>query len=180
MMLHLGKPEILELLARIGADLSRRGLSASVYIFGGSALIVQGLRNDVTVDIDMWTHDSAVLGQIGSRLQQEFGFENNPVDSRGRGFVFGPAIDTEAEEMIFDSLVARFASPRVLLAHKLSAFRAKDVGDIVELMKRLDIRSAEQAVAIAREYFGDDHVPAVDYEGMAIDVSNLLRDVQQR
>lgn len=56
---------------------------------------------------------------------------------------------------IADNLVLRIASPRFLLAMKLAAARDRDIPDIAELCRALDISTAEAAVDIAVELYGE-------------------------
>ena len=66
------------------------------------------------------------------------------------------------------------ASVELLLAQKLTAWRAKDLNDIDALLKANAIQRAQNAVAIVAKYYSEDSVPTVDFEQIAQDVAARL------
>lgn len=70
--------------------------------------------------------------------------------------------DQDAAEVVLDGLVLRIASPRVLLAMKIAAGRAKDTADLARLIRILGITRPEEVVEIAFGLFGDDSTTLTD------------------
>lgn len=69
----------------------------------------------------------------------------------------------------------RDAVIELLLAQKLTAWRAKDLSDIDALLRANAIEEAQQAVDVVAKYYDENSVPAVDFEQIAQDVASRLQ-----
>lgn len=76
--------EVAELLAELDRRLRRRGVSASVFVVGGAAVAVAGIRGGrLTEDVDVVTDEQVVLEEA-SLLARERGLPENWLNPNAR------------------------------------------------------------------------------------------------
>jgi len=160
--------DIRELLDELGARLEAVGRRASVYVFGGSALALMRLRGRSTEDIDVVSRDWAELVDVVGEMALDYDLPSDWMNVKGAGFAVGSEGDADAVTFATGGLTVRVASGRHLLAYKLRAARVSDEADIQHLLDDLGVRSVADAVTIARSVVGDDPVPDLDYDDLAL------------
>lgn len=170
----LDRDAVIELFTELGNRLSAQGLTATIYVFGGAAMLLHGLRTFATEDIDVSFRRNLAVKEIAKQMTADFGLGEHWISESGTGFIPSPDSDVTAPEQHFGPLTVRVASVELLLAQKLTAWRAKDLGDIDALLKANAITHAQDAVAVVARYYGEDSVPAVDLEQIAQDVASRL------
>lgn len=165
---------VIELFTELGTRLRAQGHTATIYLFGGAAMLLHGLRTFATEDIDVSFRRNVEVKEIARHMAVDFGLGEHWISESGTGFIPSPDRDIAAAEQHFNALTVRVASVELLLAQKLTAWRAKDLNDIDALLKANAIQRAQNAVAIVAKYYSEDSVPTVDFEQIAQDVAARL------
>lgn len=173
--------ELTALLAELGERLARRGVRLSGYVVGGFAMTHEVSARRMTEDLDGLFADYAVARAEAEALARERGVSPSWFSDSASSFVeFDPADDIDAEEMTIGGARLRIASPRFLLAMKLAAGRAKDTGDLIALVRHLDLHDPERIVDIAFAIYGDDSVTLSDSrESVYYQAADLIRQAFQ-
>lgn len=157
-------PTLNELLNEIGRRLQERGASVSIYVFGGAAMVLRGLRDGMTEDIDSGGSTAPVFTEILAEIGEEFDLPNGWFSTRGYGFTPGEAADLWVSVLKFEGLTVLLASEKALLAQKLTAMRpAKDMSDIERLLRANGVTSSEQAITLVDELYDvENAVPKIE------------------
>jgi hypothetical protein len=169
--------ELTSLLTELGERLARRGVRLSGYVIGGFAMTREVSARRLTEDLDGLFTEYAVARAEAEALAREKGISPSWFSDSASSFVeFDPADDIEATEMTIGDARVRIASPRFLLAMKLAAGRAKDTGDLIALVRHLDLHDPERIVDIAFAVYGDDSVTLSDSrESVFYQAADLIR-----
>ena len=141
--LQLSAPEIRRLLAELDARLRKAGVSASLYIVGGAAMVLTGAREGLTVDIDAVSLSPAVW-EAAQQMAAESGLPGNWINSAAAPYI--PPREPSVRATKADpGLKVDVAPDEHLLAMKLIASRAKDRDDILALIARCGMSEASPA-----------------------------------
>ncbi|HEX6032765.1 MAG TPA: nucleotidyltransferase [Tepidiformaceae bacterium] len=170
--------EILELLTELGDRLAARDEAVDAYIVGGTAIAVTLGSRRITEDVDALFTNQRVAMEVGEEIASERGISSHWLNSRIQSYIpsGAPADDTEATTLTFGGLTVRLASPRWLLAMKMAAGRRKDTQDIVDLIRHLDMHSAEEIVDWTIEVHGEGSVILQDpRESLILQAEEMLR-----
>lgn len=154
-MSPLDREAVLDLLRQVGARLQDRGVTASIYVVGGSAMALVFDARRTTHDIDAaltehgdeFTEEARVVGE-------EHGLPADWVNSRAVAFL-PTAQDPAASEITLPGLTVAVASPEHLIAMKLRAMRSRDMEDLDVLFRLAGITSPEQAARIHDRLFSE-------------------------
>lgn len=148
--------QVADLLDELSRRLRRRQVSAAVFVVGGAAMAVSGVRPDrLTLDIDALTDDDAVLEEA-ALLAAERGLPPSWLNSAARMWM--PPIPASAlTRPARPGLRITYADEGFLLATKLVAQRARDAEDLIALALRLGMRraSATDLEVHLRRYYTD-------------------------
>lgn len=170
----LDRDAVIELFAELGERLRARGFEASIYVFGGAAMLMHGLRTSSTEDIDSFFGRNENVREIAREMTLELGLAEHWMSESGAAFIPSPNMDVEATGQNYGGLSVRVASIELLLAHKLTAWRPKDLNDIDSLLRANSIRGSEEAVNIVAKYYSEESVPTVDFDQIKHDVQARL------
>jgi len=166
--------EVAELLAELDRRLRRRGVSASVFVVGGAAVAVAGIRGErLTEDVDVVTDEQVVLEEA-SLLARERGLPENWLNPNARMWM-PPLPEGVLNRPDAPGLRVTYADDGFLFATKLIAQRAKDAEDVVALAQRLGLQGtgAEELEAHIRHYYTDE--AALEFIVDGDDVDRELR-----
>ncbi|WP_344294968.1 DUF6036 family nucleotidyltransferase [Agromyces neolithicus] len=170
--------EIRELLSDLGDRVAARHEHVDAYIVGGAAIaIILGSRRS-TEDIDGLFSNVSLVLEIADEMAHERGIPQHWLNSRIEPFMPTgvSTADTEAESITLGGLTVRLASPRWLLAMKMAAGRLKDREDIVDLIRLLDIHSADEIVDWTFKVHGAESVILTDsHESVYWQAEEMLR-----
>lgn len=161
MVVHrFDRDRIVELLGELGRRLARKGVSAQIFVVGGSAIAMAYDSRRVTADIDAIfkpvdeVQDEVAQMAVDLRLPQ--GWLNNAVADT----VAGVSADAEPRDLFsVDGVQVSVASPRYILALKAMIHGReleRDYEDAALLCNMLDITREQQLEDIVRTYFGRD------------------------
>jgi len=150
-----GPDDIRELLEELSRRLQARGVGADIYLVGGAAIAIEFDSRRSTTDIDAVYHPEQTVQDVAKDMAQEMRLDPRWLNNAARAYI-PDGQDVEAAELtIAGNLVLRVASPRFLLAMKLAAGRDRDIPDIAVLCRALHISTAEAAVDVAVELYGE-------------------------
>lgn len=181
-MKGFGAEEVRALLDALSERLAAAGVSGSIKIAGGAAMLLNYPDDPqvrVTRDIDAVIEPRAEIERIVAEMALELGLPSRWLNAAGSGWlrVDGPPVSA-------GSVRVSFASPRELIAMKLAAGRDKDATDLVVLARHEGVTEPEQLVDVAYEVYGEDSVELPDgrqsYLWFASDVMAEVRRVDGR
>lgn len=179
MVFGLGNARILELLDRLGAELSARGQTANLYIIGGAAMTIAYGRTTATLDIDAHSAQREVLRDIASQIALDEGLPPDWLSFNASAFIPGGESLESTMHRRTGGLTYEVASPRVLLAMKMSAYRAKDLEDIRLLIAYLRITTVREIMQIMDAFFDGESVPRYDRADVLLNAREVIDLIQR-
>ncbi|MCL2088985.1 MAG: DUF6036 family nucleotidyltransferase [Oscillospiraceae bacterium] len=149
----LSKGDIVECLREIGQELKNQDMVGEILLTGGAAMCLVHSARDMTKDIDALYEPKTLINQIASKIAEEKNLPPDWLNDSVKGFVT-ENVSTE-EFMTFDGLKVTVVSPEYLLAMKLISARygEKDFEDIVFLLRKLDVKTPDQAERIITRFY---------------------------
>ncbi|MFC0100319.1 DUF6036 family nucleotidyltransferase [Micromonospora marina] len=155
----LDRAAIEDAFRRLGDRLSRRGVVADLYIFGGAAMALAYDARRATRDIDAVFQPHGIVLDEARSVADELGLPHWWLNEQASAYV-APGGDATAPR-VFDhpGLRVAAASPEHLLAMKVLAARRRDAEDIHFLVNHLGLTSAEQVLALCAEIFPEEEIP---------------------
>lgn len=134
---ELNARQIHALLQELARRLKARGFHGDIKLVGGAALILQGIGNRPTADIDASYADNAAVNAVVTEMAAADDLAPDWLNSNAAAFVPDNATWVELEHL--DGLTIQAADAETLLAMKIAAERDKDTLDIARLLRRLNI-----------------------------------------
>ncbi|WP_248760935.1 DUF6036 family nucleotidyltransferase [Pseudarthrobacter sp. SSS035] len=154
---ELTADQIRALLHELGRRLQAQGVHGDIKLVGGAALILQGIGNRPTADIDASYADPSTVNAIVAEMAADYDLAPDWLNSNASAFVPDNATWVQLEQL--DGLTIRAADTETLLAMKIAAERDKDTLDIARLLRLLNITNADDAVNLAYNKYGDHSIP---------------------
>lgn len=156
----LDRAAIEEAFRRLGDRLNQRGVVADLYVFGGAAMALAYDARRSTRDIDAIFEPHGVVLDAAKAVADDLGLPQWWLNEQASAYV-APGGDPAAPR-VFDhpGLRVSAASPEHLLAMKVLASRRRDSDDIRLLVNHLGLRTLEEVLAVCRDVFPDEEVPA--------------------
>lgn len=154
---ELNAAQIHALLQELGRRLQERGIHGDIKLVGGAALILQGIGNRPTADIDASYADKTAVDAVVTDMATDYDLAPDWLNSNAAAFLPENAGWVELEHL--DGLTIQAADTETLLAMKIAAERDKDILDIARLLRRLNISNASDAVDLAYNKYGEHSIP---------------------
>ena len=154
---ELTAAQIRALLHELGRRLQATGTHGDVKLVGGAALILQGIGNRPTADIDASYADPLYIHTVVTEMAADYDLAPDWLNTNASAFVPENATWVDIEQL--DGLTIQAADTETLLAMKIAAERDKDTLDIARLLRRLNITSAADAVDLAYDKYGEHSIP---------------------
>lgn len=154
---ELTATQIYALLHELGRRLQAAGTHADIKLVGGAALILQGIGNRPTADIDASYADPHTINAVVADMAADYDVGPDWLNTNAAAFVPENATWVELEHL--DGLTIQAADTETLLAMKIAAERDKDTLDIARLLRRLNITNANDAVDLAYDKYGEHSIP---------------------
>jgi hypothetical protein len=172
--------DITGLLHELGRRLSKRGIAAQLYIFGGAAVAMAFDARRATADIDATMRPSAEVYAEARAMARELGLNDGWLNSAGAGYLPNLPDDWAEAGQDFSGLRVGVADVRTMIAMKMLATRTRDIKDLVLLFREAGIRRPHEAVTIFRELYPDG-VPGrgPTDEDLEIEAAEILALVQK-
>ncbi len=154
------KARIVEALQALGAELTREGVRAQIFIVGGAAMALAYSTRRVTKDVDAVFEPKQTVYAAAAKVAEELGLPEGWLNDAVKGFMPGPD-DAPRPVPAIQGIEVTTASPRYLLAMKLMAMRfGEDDQDIEILLRECDIHSAGEALAVLEQVYPAKEPPA--------------------
>lgn len=176
----LGRDEIIQLLREVGDRLDEKGLTASIYVVGGTAMALTLNSRRVTRDVDAALQDHPdELREATDQVAEAHGLGRDWFNPAAIAFTTNEA-DVDAGELTVPGLDVSIISPKHLLAMKIRANRGKDFEDLVYLFHFLGIDDPQQAADITNELFDDTYVGWFDPDEALYIAEDVFRSAEAR
>ncbi|MDR2592324.1 MAG: hypothetical protein LBC59_05900 [Chitinispirillales bacterium] len=147
------KEELLKYLEIIGLELEKNGVHGEIIITGGAAMCLVHSARDATKDIDALYEPKSEIHALAEKIADEHSLPQNWLNDGVKGFMDGN-VET-VEFMRTGNLKISTVTPEYLLAMKLMSSRVEgqDYDDIKFLLRKLNIRTIEDAVSVIKRFF---------------------------
>ena len=153
----LDAAQLRRLFEELSEELRWTRTRVQIYVVGGAAMSLAFARDRTTLDVDARI-DSGHQRMIEAvhQVARKHGLDDNWLNEQATTAI--PRKPDATARVLFQSpyLTVTGASARHLLAMKLLAARRADEQDIRTLVRHLDLRRPEDAVAIYEELFPDE------------------------
>lgn len=159
----MNRDEIVEALTALAAELTRRGASAEMYVVGGAAIALAFDERRSTSDIDAVFEPKATVYEAAATVAEHLRLPSGWLNDAVKGFL---QEEDPAAAPVLDlpGLRCLAASPETLLALKVLAHRVgEDEDDLRLLAAELDLKGAEEVLAIVEQTYGDRLDPAARF-----------------
>lgn len=160
-MSPLTQTDIRRLFELLNEELRKANTTAELFLVGGAVMCLAYSARPSTQDIDAVFRPPAQVREAAARVAAKARIEPNWLNDGVKGFMsargdFAPFLELE-------HLRVMVAQPEYLLAMKCLSMRIgaefRDEDDIRYLLRHLDIRCAEKAIAIVTKYYPLDRFP---------------------
>lgn len=159
-MSRLSKADIQRLFDLLNAELAAGEVEGELYLVGGAVMcLALGARDD-TRDVDALFEPTRAVREAAARVARKAGVPDTWLNDAVKGYL-SPRGDFD-RFLELSHLRVFVAHPRYLLAMKCAAMRLgeefHDVDDVRYLLRHLGISTVEEALAVVRLYFDDQHL----------------------
>lgn len=163
------RDDVVELLREVEARLAARGVTLDIQIVGGAALLLHGVLDRATGDIDALYATGDIVDEVAADMAREYGLPPKWLNHNAAAFLPDEAQWIAGPEGT--SSAVRLADLPTLAAMKMAAERAKDIEDLGHIVLALGIEQADELVRLAFDKYGQHSValsaPADNYEIVA-------------
>jgi hypothetical protein len=160
-MAALASRDIRRLFDLLNAALRREGIEGELFVVGGAVMCLAYAARPSTQAVDALFRPARQIRLAAARVAVEAGLPPDWLNDGVKGFLsergdFAPFLE-------LDHLRVMVAQPEYLLAMKCLAMRIgpefHDEDDVRYLLRHLDIRTYEQAVAVMTRYYPIERFP---------------------
>lgn len=162
----LSRDEILAGLAKLDQRLDQAGATGELCLFGGTVMVLAFNARLSTRDVDAIFKPTSLIRQFATEIALELNWPSDWLNDGVKGFQSAQAETTQADLPQFSHLRIYRPTTEYLLAMKCMASRALhaesagDKSDILTLVKKLNLTTIEQVLAIVTRFFPPDRIPA--------------------
>jgi hypothetical protein len=160
-MTPLTQHDLRRLFDLLNKELGRSGIRGELFLVGGAVMCLAYSARASTRDVDALCRPPAQVREAAARVATRAKINPDWLNDAAKGFMsaqgdFAPFLE-------LDHLRIMVAQPEYLLAMKCSAMRIgpefRDEEDIRFLLRLLEIRTYEKAVAAITKYYALDRFP---------------------
>lgn len=155
-MFEFRREDVVELLRELEARLGNRGITLDIQIVGGAALLLHGILDRATGDIDARYAPREVVDEVAAGMEQDYGLPAGWLNSSAVAFLPEEARWIAGPDGT--SSAVKLADLPTLAAMKIAAERAKDIEDLGHIVLALGIERADELVRLAFEKYGEHSV----------------------
>jgi hypothetical protein len=160
-MAALAAADIRRLFTRLNEELRRSDTQGELFVVGGAVMCLAYATRPSTQDVDALFIPARQVREAAARVAMQAGIAPDWLNDGVKGFLSEHGEFSAFLEL--DHLRIMVAQPQYLLAMKCLALRigaeSHDEDDIRYLLRHLDIRSYEQAVATIARFYPLDRFP---------------------
>jgi hypothetical protein len=157
----LSDRDIRRLFELLNAALRREGIEGELFVVGGAVMCLAYAARPSTQDVDALFRPAREVREAAARVAMEAGVPPDWLNDGVKGFLSERG--TFAPFLALDHLRVMVAQPEYLLAMKCLALRIgaefHDEDDVRYLLRLLDIRSYEQALAAITRFYPLERFP---------------------
>lgn len=154
-MCVLDAKKIIELFNELNRELADAGESATIFVFGGAALILSVNRDRVTQDIDAVFSTPSQVRQAVKKVAAANGLDDDWLNDAGKGYLNPDWLGSGTAVYEGTHLNVEIAHPEQLLAMKVAAAReGRDTQDIKNLAQFLGLATADDVLNVAETELG--------------------------
>jgi hypothetical protein len=147
-------------------ELGRRGTTGELCLFGGAVMVLAFAARVSTKDVDAVFQPTQPMRDIVRHVGEANDFPENWLNDAAKSF-----ISTRHETVMgnlpqFANLRLTMPTPEYLLAMKCMASRigrietdADDIGDIIFLIRHLQLKNAQEVLTLVADYYPANRVP---------------------
>ncbi|WP_246670042.1 DUF6036 family nucleotidyltransferase [Arthrobacter zhaoguopingii] len=151
------RDDVIVLLEELESRLLARGVQLDVQIVGAAALLLHGLLDRATGDIDAQYENAALVDEVVQEMADDHGLPDRWLNSNAVAYLPNKASWMAGPPG--SSSAVRLADLHSLAAMKLAAERQKDIEDLGRIARALGIEDPEELVDIAYSKYGEDSMP---------------------
>ena len=162
----LSREMILTALGALSDELGRRDVIGEICLFGGTAMMLAFNARIATKDVDAVFQPSQAMREAARIIGEASGLPDDWLNDGVKGFVSARHETTTGNLPQFPNLRLTMPVPEYLLAMKCMAARIattsgeqSDVADILLLIRRLNLKSAQAVLEIVADYYPVHRVP---------------------
>ena len=152
--------DIRRLFGLLDADLGAHGVTGELYLVGGAVMCLAFHAREATKDVDALFEPARLVREAAARVGVAAGLDASWLNDAVKGYLSPRGEFTPFLEL--PHLQVFVAHPRYLLALKCAALRLgeefHDLDDVRYLLRHLDIRTPEEALAIVTRYFPESEL----------------------
>jgi len=157
----LTQRDILKLFEQLNEEMATTGTQAELFLVGGAVMCLAYAARPSTQDVEALFRPSRQVREAAARIAARVGLNAEWLNDGVKGFMsahgdFAPFLER-------DHLRVMVAQPEYLLAMKCLAMRIgaefHDEDDVRYLLRQLDIRGYDQAIAVIQKYYPLDRFP---------------------
>jgi hypothetical protein len=150
----LDRDRIIELLTELGRRLDQRGLHASLYVVGGTAMALAYNRDRTTKDIDAIFEPKTAVYAEARRMAEDLGLPDGWVNDGVKGLLPDRSDPDVQTALTAPGISVGVASGEYLFAMKAAAARIEEDTDDLRLLARtLGLTSADQALDLLERFY---------------------------
>ncbi|RPI28247.1 MAG: hypothetical protein EHM61_05840 [Acidobacteria bacterium] len=161
----LDRETILIALENLADALRQRNVTGELCLFGGSVMVLAFNARPSTKDVDAIFEPAQVIRELAREIADRQGLPENWLNDAVKGFVPGQPEVTAGNLPQFPNLRLTMPVPEYLLAMKCMAARiggttgeASDVSDIVFLVRRLGMATADEVLDLVARYYPEGRI----------------------
>lgn len=160
-MSALTQADIRRLFTLLNAELRESGTEGELFLVGGAVMCLAYAARPSTQDVDAVFRPALKVREAAARVGTRAGLRQDWLNDGVKGFLSSRGDFTPFLEL--DHLRVMVAQPAYLLAMKCLAMRIgaefHDEDDVRYLLRHLDIRNYDDAVAILKRYYPLERFP---------------------
>jgi hypothetical protein len=160
-MAALTDKDIRRLFGLLNEELRQAGIEGELFLVGGAVMCLAYAARPSTQDVDAWFRPARQIREAAARVAVQAGMQPDWLNDGVKGFLSERGEYSAFLEL--DHLRVMVAQPQYLLAMKCLALRIgaefHDEDDIRYLLRHLDIRSYEQAIAVVTRFYPLERFP---------------------
>ena len=159
----LTREQIINALQSLSDKLREQNLIGELCLFGGTVMVLAFNARVSTKDVDALFQPSTPIRQLAACVAEEHRLTTDWLNDGVKGFVSARHELTSGNLPQFPNLRLTMPVPEYLLAMKCLSMRIgaefRDEDDIRYLLRHLDIRSFDKALAIITRYYSAERFP---------------------
>lgn len=178
----LRRDDVAELLRELEALLEVRGVRLDIQIVGGAALLLHGVLDRATSDIDARYADEDVVEEVAAEMALRHGLSPAWLNRNAAAYLPEGARWMAGPQGMSSAIM--LADLPTLAAMKMAAERAKDIEDLGHISVELGIEEAGELVRLAFDKYGEHSIalaaPVDNYELVAEEAMAAARALRSR